>query len=273
MHVFIPGGAGYVGSLLIPALIEAGYEVTVYDLFLQGEAIFEPIQDHPKLSLVKGDVQDLKLMEEALNGCETILHLACSLENLETTSFESFVQIAKRKIANRFIFTSSFAVYGNVKNRTEEASPYPLSSYGKYKNACEKILMEHNNTRFSCSILRLGSVFGAAPGWRPQRNPVETGPFEYSPWLHIRDLVEVYLQLLKTPSHQTNGEIYNVGYHSLSPTKILGQEEVFPFSSKKIEKLLNFSPRFSLEEVKESAEENPLTELLKRQKSRAAYRY
>ena len=262
MHVFVPGGAGYVGSLLVPALIEEGHKVTVYDLFLHGKEIFSALKDHPRLTLVNGDIRDLDLMEKALNGSETILHLACSLESLELDPFVSFVQIAKRKVANHFIFTSSFAAYKNLESHT---------SYAKFKAACEKTLMENRSETLSCTILRPGMIFGNAPCMRPNNllNIIkEKDRFKCYPMVHIRDLISVYLKLLKMPAETLQGETYNVGYQTLSLAEIrdrVNNKSSLPpikkdlVSSKKIAEHLGFSPKFTIEdgiqELLESAHE------------------
>jgi nucleoside-diphosphate-sugar epimerase len=355
MHIFIPGGAGYVGSLLVPTLIEAGYSVTVYDLFLQGTKVFSALKNHPRLTLIKGDVRDLGLMEKALNGCETILHLACSLDSLELIphqqkneskkskrfvdgapvpyqqscskslrsdfvskviaecddnlsescqtrasalegkdesktskkfvdgaldAFNSFVQIAKRKVASRFIFTSSFAVYENSENHTEEITPHPLSPYAKFKIACEKTLMQNRNETLLCTILRPGIIFGCAPCMRKNNilNIFEEKDRFY-PMVHIRDLISVYLQLLKMPAENLQGEIYNVGYHTLSLAEIRDRikkndKTSLPpikedlVSSKKIAEHLGFFPQFTtrdgIQELLELSEEESPPSLLLR---------
>ena len=78
-RLFVAGGAGYVGSRLIPELIKKGYEVTVYDLYLYGSDVFRELKDNPKLTEVKADVRDLKAVDQALAGCDAVIHLACIL--------------------------------------------------------------------------------------------------------------------------------------------------------------------------------------------------
>ena len=73
-NIFLIGGGGYVGSALVPKLLELGYNVAVYDLFIYGKEVLE---NHKNLSLIKGDVRDLKLLETKLKGFDFIIHLAC----------------------------------------------------------------------------------------------------------------------------------------------------------------------------------------------------
>src|SRR5579862_4641246 len=92
MRIFVPGGAGYVGSRLVPALLEKGNEVTVYDLYLYGEQIFDDLRQNPRFTQVKGDIRDLVSMEQALQGCDAVIHLACISND---PSFELNPQLGK----------------------------------------------------------------------------------------------------------------------------------------------------------------------------------
>ncbi|MBV8080628.1 MAG: NAD-dependent epimerase/dehydratase family protein, partial [Actinobacteria bacterium] len=74
--VLIPGGAGYVGSRLVPKLLAAGHTVRVLDLFLFGDRVFDGIDD-PKLELVRGDVRDRATVARSLRGVDSVIHLAC----------------------------------------------------------------------------------------------------------------------------------------------------------------------------------------------------
>ncbi len=243
MRVFIPGGAGYVGSLLVPTLLDAGYEVTVYDLFLYGEDVFDGIKDHPKLTLVKGDIRDLDHMEKALSGCKAALHLACisndpSFEldpslgkSINLDPFEPFVQMAKRNGVERFIYASSSSVYGvkDVPNVTEDMELTPLTDYSKFKAACEKILLKYQDDGFTCCVLRPATVCGYAPRQRLDvvvniltNLAFNTGKIkvmggeQLRPNIEIRDMVRAYIHVLEAPAEKIQGEIFNVGYHNHS---------------------------------------------------------
>src|SRR5579872_7186869 len=76
-RVLVTGGAGYVGSVLVPRLLEAGHAVTVLDLYLYGDAAIAGVRDHPRLREIKGDIRDPDLVADALEGCDCVLHLAC----------------------------------------------------------------------------------------------------------------------------------------------------------------------------------------------------
>ena len=112
MKILITGGAGYVGSKLVPKLLELGYEVTVLDLMIYGEDVLD---DHKKLKKVKGDIRNKKLLEKIIPGHNAVLHLACisndpSFElnpilgkSINYDAFEPLVKISKVKLIDLFM--------------------------------------------------------------------------------------------------------------------------------------------------------------------------
>ena len=128
--IFITGGAGYVGSALVPYLINKGHEVTVYDLLIYGSDVLEK----DKLKIIKGDIRDKKLLKNSIKNQDIVIHLACisndpSFElnpllgkSINLDSFEPLVKISKEEGIKRFIYASSSSVYGikDEKDITEE---------------------------------------------------------------------------------------------------------------------------------------------------------
>ena len=76
-QVLITGGAGYVGSVLVPKLLRAGYEVKVIDLYLYGDHVLDEVKHHPNLEQIKGDIRNRDLLEKIMPGCDAVIHLAC----------------------------------------------------------------------------------------------------------------------------------------------------------------------------------------------------
>src|SRR5437868_1997676 len=76
-HVLVTGGAGYVGSVLVPKLLAAGHKVKVLDLYLYGDSVLDSVKDHPALEQIKGDIRDQATIKRATSGCDTVIHLAC----------------------------------------------------------------------------------------------------------------------------------------------------------------------------------------------------
>ena len=190
MHVFIPGGAGQVGSILVPALLKSGYTVTVYDQLPQDA--FHQIKNHSHLKLVTGSFKDLPCMEAALNGCETIIYLANNLDILDLPSFESFLQISSRKVANHFIYTSSFAIYEN----SDKSSP-SSSTLIKFKKDFEETFLKYKTDSLHCTLVSPKTIYDQTciPDNKIQKKESLEG---YST-VEIQDLIYIYLELIKAP--------------------------------------------------------------------------
>src|SRR5262249_8823862 len=122
-RVLVTGGAGYVGSNLVPKLLANGYAVTVLDLYLYGD-VFSAHRDNPNLREVKGDLRDIAAVRKALVGCDAAIHLACISndpsfdlnpglgKSINYDCFRPLVQAAKEAGVTRFIYASSSSVYG-----------------------------------------------------------------------------------------------------------------------------------------------------------------
>ena len=176
--VLITGGAGYVGHVLTPRLLAAGYEVTVYDALFFGCRL----PNDPKLRVVRGDIRDTAKLAALLEGQDAVLHLACisndaSFELDERLSktinydcFEPIVVAAKKAGVRRFVYCSSSSVYGvsNSPEVTEEHPLVPLTLYNKFKGMCEPILWKHKADNFTC--VTINTCFVCPPqdlGGRP----------------------------------------------------------------------------------------------------------
>ncbi len=247
MKVFIPGGAGYVGSKLIPALLKKSYEVIVYDLFLYGENVFDELEDKSNLTLIKADIRDLDKIEKAVQGCDAVIHLACisndpSFElnpqlgkSVNLDSFEPLVKICKKHRIKRFIYASSSSVYGIKKEKsvTEDMSLEPLTDYSRFKVECEKILLSNIDDDFICSIIRPATVCGYAPRQRfdvivniltnhaYNNGKIKVvGGSQLRPNIHIDDMVRAYISVLEAPKEKVQGEIFNAGYQNFSVLEI-----------------------------------------------------
>lgn len=238
MRIFVAGGAGYVGSRLVPKLIEEGHEVVVYDLYLYGDDV---IPNHPKLTQVKGDLRDFEKVEKHLVGCDAVIHLACisndpSFElnpklgkSINLDAFEPFVKMAKKHKVKRFIYASSSSVYGvkDEPNVTEEMTLEPLTDYSRFKAECERILFSEMTDDFICTVLRPATVCGYAPRQRLDvvvniltNLAYNTGKIkvmgggQMRPNIHVDDMVRSYLVVLKAPVEKIQGETFNIGYHN-----------------------------------------------------------
>src|SRR5260221_1133772 len=172
--VFVTGGAGYVGSALMPILLNNGYKVKVLDLYIYGDSVLESVKDHPNLEQIKGDIRNRALLERAIPGSDAVIHLACISndpsfdlnpelgKSINYDAFLDLVQVAKDNGVHRFIYASSSSVYGvkQVENVTQELALEPLTDYSKYKALCEEVLMNEMDSGFTTLILRPATVCG-----------------------------------------------------------------------------------------------------------------
>lgn len=240
-NVLVTGGAGYVGSALVPKLLDAGHGVTVLDLYLYGDEVLKSVRGHPKLREVKGDLRDGAVVADALDGCNAVIHLACISndpsydldpdlgKSINFDAFRPLIRAAKDAGVSRFIYASSSSVYG-IKDEpevTEDLPLEPLTDYSKFKALCEKVLEEEREPGFVTCTIRPSTVCGYAPRQRldvivniltnhaVNRGRIRVfGGSQKRPNIHIDDMVDLYLFLLDQPDDKIDGKIYNAGYEN-----------------------------------------------------------
>lgn len=244
--MLVTGGAGYVGSALVPRLLARGYRVRVLDLFIYGDDV---LGGHPiaGLELLRGDIRDLRLCATALHECDSVIHLACISndpsfdldaalgKSVNYDAFEPLVRQARAAGVRRFIYASSSSVYGvKAEPDVREESPLsPLTDYSRYKAMCEEVLARYQSPDFLTVTLRPATVCGYAPRQRLDvivniltNHAVNTGKIivhggnQLRPNLHIRDMVHVYERLLDAPAEPIAGQIFNVGYGNFTVNEL-----------------------------------------------------
>jgi len=243
-NIFITGGAGYVGSALVPRLLAEGYKVTVLDLMIYGQNVIKP---HKNLKIIKGDIRDQNLIKKNVVNTDAVIHLACisndpSFElnrklgqDINFNAFEPLVKISKESGIKRFIYASSSSVYGikKEKNVNEEMKLEPLTDYSKFKAECEKVLKKYQSSNFTTVTIRPATVCGFAPRQRldlvvniltnlafHKRSITVFGGNQLRPNIHIDDMVEAYLLLLMTPNNKIAGKTFNAGFENFSVEKL-----------------------------------------------------
>ncbi len=241
-NIYITGGAGYVGSVLVPKLLRKGYNVTVLDLMIYGE---EVIDKHPNLTMINGDIRDQSLLGTSLKGQDAVIHLACisndpSFElnptlgkSINLDAFGPLVQIAKESGVQRFIYASSSSVYGikEEPNVNEEMELDPLTDYSKFKADCEEILKPFQSEIFTTCTIRPATVCGYGKRLRldlsvniltnlaVNKNEITVfGGSQKRPNIHIEDMTDLYALLLELPKEKIAGKIWNAGFenHTIS---------------------------------------------------------
>ncbi len=236
--VLVTGGAGYVGCVLVPKLLEAGHEVVVYDLMLFGA---DGLPEHEHLPVVKGDIRDTAHFSTELEGVDEVIHLACISndtrfeldpelgKSINYDCFEPMVAAAKAAEVERFIYASTSSVYGvsDAPEVTEEHPLVPLTDYNKFKGMCEPLLLKYQSPDFTTVIIRPATVCGYSPRMRfdltvniltnhaVNRGKITVfGGTQQRPNIHVDDIAELYVKLLELPREMIAGETFNAGYQN-----------------------------------------------------------
>jgi len=242
MKVAITGGAGYVGSALVPALAAAGHEVKVVDLFLYGDRPLEGV----RATKVKGDIRDEAMLRREFRGMDAVIHLACisndpSFEldpalgkSINYDAFPGILRAVRENNVRRFIYASSSSVYGvrEEPNVREDTPCEPLTDYSKFKLLCEDILRKEG-TGAEWVILRPSTVCGYAPRMRldlvvniltinglARKEIVVFGGKQLRPNIHVNDMVDCYKLLLDAPAPKIDRQVFNAGYDNFPVSEL-----------------------------------------------------
>lgn len=239
--VLVTGGAGYVGSVLIPKLLAAGFGVKVLDLYLYGDHVLDAVAADPNLQQIKGDMRERTLLESVLPGCDAVIHLACISNDpsfdldpglgrsINYDCFQDLVDVSKDVGVRRFVFASSSSVYGIKEDEdvTEDMALEPLTDYSKYKALCEDDLHKAREPGFTTLILRPATVCGFSPRLRLDltvniltNHAVNHGKItvfggqQKRPNIHIDDVTDLYVKSLQWPDEAIDGQVFNAGYEN-----------------------------------------------------------
>ena len=236
--LLVTGGAGYIGSVLVPELLKEGHQVCVYDSLLFGGNGLLPHFRNPNFSFIKGDIRDTKNLEKAMNGQDIIIHLAaivgypaCS-RNPELT-LEVNLDATKRMVdlvkENQYVlFGSTGSNYGAVKDICTEQTPLnPLSLYGETKTEAEQYIMNNCNA----TAYRFATAFGSSPRLRldllvndfackaiRDKYIVVYESHFMRTFIHVYDIARSFIHAINNESIM-KGEVYNVGSDKMNCSK------------------------------------------------------
>jgi nucleoside-diphosphate-sugar epimerase len=236
MHVLVTGHDGYIGTVLVPVLLEAGHRVTGLDTFLyEGCDLFPP---RATVDAVRLDVRDVGPRD--LEGLDAIVHLA-ALSNdplgalapalTREVNFEATVALARSAReagVGRFVFASSCSMYGTAEAErpvAEDAPLRPLTAYAESKVRAEEALAALADDDFAPVLMRNATAYGASPrmrvdlvlnnlvGWAltTGRIRILSDGTPWRPLVHVEDIARAALAALEAPRDLVAGEAFNVG--------------------------------------------------------------
>lgn len=240
--VLVTGGAGYLGSILVPALLDRGFAVTVVDNFMYGQDSLAAVCYRPEFSLVRGDVRSLDTMKPLLKDADVIIPLAalvgaplCDRDPLAATSTNLKAIVDMLGLLSRSqrvllpITNSGYGVGEAGRFCTEETPIRPVSLYGRDKVEVERTLLERHPSALS---FRLATVFGMSPRMRLD---LLVNDFTYRAitdrfivlfeshfkrnFIHVRDVARVFLHGIDNFA-ALKGQIYNVGLSDANLSKL-----------------------------------------------------
>lgn len=233
--VVVTGAGGYIGTILVPMLLEKGYRVRAIDRFFFGR---ELLDDHVNLEVVKDDIRLLR--PEHLQGASAVIDLAALSNDPSGELFQEatwqinhqararIARMSKEAGVKRYVFPSSCSIYGFqdegvIADETHE--PNPLTTYAKANLKAEQDTLPLADESFTVVALRQATVYGYSPrmrfdlaingmtygAWKTGKLPLMRDGTQWRPMVHVKDTASAMCFMLEAPAEKINGEVFNVG--------------------------------------------------------------
>lgn len=245
-RILVTGGAGYLGSTLVPLLLDAGHAVRVLDCLRYGGRSLLGVWSHPAFEFLRGDIRDAAIVRRAVDDVDAVVHLAaivgdpaCSREPDEARAVNldasrQLLEVATAAGVERFIFASTCSNYGRMSDPDalldETSALRPLSLYAETKVAFEQMLLDAasapatSGDGFCPVVLRFATIFGVSPRMRfdltvneftrdmlTRRRLIVFGEQFWRPYVHVRDAACAIHLALTSPAALVRGQVFNVG--------------------------------------------------------------
>jgi len=240
-NILVTGGAGYLGSTMVPELLNRGHKVTVIDNFMYGQASLNHVCHHPNFQVVRGDIRLEKTMLPLMDKADIIIPLAayvgaplCSKDPVGASSVnhDAIIMMLKHLRKEQWLLmptTNSAYGTGDKDNFCTEESPLrPISHYAIEKLKIENEVMKHDNA----ISFRLATVFGMSPRMRIDllvndfayravydRFVVLFEPHFKRNYIHVRDVTRAFVHVIENFASM-KGQIYNVGLSDANVSKM-----------------------------------------------------
>jgi nucleoside-diphosphate-sugar epimerase len=241
MDIVVTGGAGYLGSILVPMLLQQGHSVRVLDVLLYGGQSVLCLWGSSCFDFIHADIRDRKMLRQALQDVEAVVHLAaivgdpaCARQPDEASEINidgslGLLDECQRARISRFVFASTCSNYGKMPNSDgfvdEDSVLAPVSLYAETKVEFEKVLLSNDTSDPPCCTpLRFATIYGVSPRMRfdltvneftkdmlTKKHLMVFGEQFWRPYIHVRDAARAIAVALTSPEEKLRSKVFNVG--------------------------------------------------------------
>jgi nucleoside-diphosphate-sugar epimerase len=260
MKILVTGGAGYIGSTLVPFLLAKGNSVRVLDTLAHGGRSLLGVWAHPEFEFIRGDVRDTTLVHQALTDVEAVVHLAAIVgdpacarqpglaQSVNQQASLALLKDCSNRKVSRFVFASTCSNYGKMKDPSkyvdETSELRPVSLYAETKVKVEKAILDPAQTESVCATaLRFATIYGVAPRMRfdltvneftmeliAKRHLTVFGEQFWRPYVHVRDAARAIQMVLERPPAKMRNAVFNVGATDQNYRKLDIVEIIKPYA-------------------------------------------